>query len=239
MNQTFLTKLMRHSMILAMVLSLGWFATPSQATLAGTVPLAPGSVFPFPPDVSGNAPGILLADQVQSFSTVVPGKGIMSGSIESAVYQEGPGGTLDFYYQMNNTSPDGDSFDRNTDGTFTGFATNVGYRIDGVTLTGTTFSSSTFFPVQADRKPAGDVVGFTFNGLFTPDEDIPVGASSAVLVISTDAHFFTIGSASAIDGGTGTVAAFEPTNVPEPMSFMLLGSGLLCLGLLRRKNRKA
>jgi hypothetical protein len=239
MNKTFLTKLMRHSMILAMVLSLGWFATPSQATLAGTTPLLPGGVVPFPGDATFDPPGTLLADQVHSFSLFVTGTGTMSGSIESAVYQEGPGGTLDFYYQLTNTSPDGDSFDRNTDSNFAGFATNVGFRTDGATLTGTTFKSSTFFPVQADRKPAGDVVGFTFNGLFTPDEDIPVGASSAVLVISTDAHFFTLGAASAIDSGTGTVVAFEPTNVPEPMSFMLLGSGLLCLGLLRRNGSKA
>ena len=237
MNQKFLTSLMRHSMILAIVLSLGWFATPSQATLAGTTPLTPGGLT-FPTDASGNPPDTLVADQVKSFSIFVTGTGTMSGTIESAVYREA-GGTLDFYYQLTNTSPDGDVFNRNTDSNFTGFATDVGFRTDGATLTGTTFTSSTFFPVTADRSVSGGVVGFTFNALGFPNEDIPVGASSAVLVISTDAHFYTLGAASAIDSGTGTVQAFEPTNVPEPMSFMLLGSGLLCLGLLRRKDRRA
>ena len=33
--------------------------------------------------------------------------------------------------------------------------------------------------------------------------------------------------------------SFEPGSVPEPITMALLGSGLLCLGLLRRKSRRS
>jgi hypothetical protein len=45
---------------------------------------------------------------------------------------------------------------------------------------------------------------------------------------------FRAGNASVIDGGTQTVASFQP-GVPEPASFALLGLGLLAIGGIGRK----
>src|SRR5712692_4939344 len=110
--------------------------SPASATLLGTVPTAPGSTV-FPGDATGDPAGTLLADMVSPFS-ISTAVGTMSGTIESAVYRES-GGTLDFYYQVSNTSPDGDVIDRETDSNFAGFATSTGFRLDGATLAGTTF----------------------------------------------------------------------------------------------------
>jgi hypothetical protein len=163
----------------------------------------------------------------------------------SAVYLEA-GGTLDFYYQVtNNTTapncghagqPGCDPIARETDTSFTGFATATGFRVDGASLFGGVFVNGTAIPITADRNSVGDVVGFSF----TPPQAgaIQPGQTSVVLVISTDATNFTAGNASVIDGGVTTVASFEPSGsvsrTPEPASFLLLGGGLVALISIRR-----
>ncbi len=211
----------------------------AQADLIGTTPTAPGdTVFPglVPP---GTDPGTLLASLSAPFTSTL---GTTSGTLVSAVFEEASG-TLDFYYQVtNNTTaascgtvgkPACDPISRETDTTFTGFTTSLGFRVDGSTLPIGIFVDGTVVPVTADRNSVGDVVGFSFQ---PPDAaKIQPGQTSNILVISTDATNFTSGNASVIDGGVTTVASFEPAPaIPEPGSFFLLGGALVTLLGVRR-----
>jgi hypothetical protein len=210
--------------------------------LPGTVLVAPGSTV-IPGLVPGSpvgAPGTLLASLTSpySFSTTA---GTTSGTLTTAVFRNSSG-TLDFYYQVSNSASSATEIARMTATSFTGFLTAAGYRTDGATLFGSLFVNGTLAPVTADRNlPPGSVVGFSFvppiSGAILP------GLSSFVLVISTDATNFTAGNASVIDGGTQTVAAFQPTGnpvtTPEPATLLLLGTGLAGVAAKVRKRRKA
>ena len=185
--------------------------------------MIPGLVSP------GTDPGTLLASLSSPFTTIDT-----SGTLVSAVFRDSAG-TLDFYYQVNNDLSSTGPISRETNSIFTGFATNVGFRLDGASLAGTGFVNATVMPVTADRNTLSSVVGFSFN---PPDPTkIQPGQTSTVLVISTNATQFTSGFASVIDGGATTVASFAPTAVPEPSSiaFIAIG-GLLVARCVRRKR---
>jgi len=203
------------------------FSGASWATLAGTTPTPLGfSVFPglVPP---ATPTGTLLASLVSPYSFVTTA-GTTSGMLTSAVYKEG-GGTLDFYYQIANNASSATAIARETDTNFAGFLVALGFRVDGAGP----FVPGTVAPVTGDLNGTGTVVGFSFN---PPDSaKVLPGLTSNVLVISTNATAFTAGNASLIDGGTQTVAAFQPlAAVPEPSYSILLGGGLLLAGLRRK-----
>jgi hypothetical protein len=145
------------------------------------------------------------------------------------------GGTLDFYYQVSNDASSKTSLGRESNTFFDEFGTFVGFRTDGSTLTGAGFTSAAtdMAPVTADR--AAGVIGFSFDRAVT--DKIPPGFSSDVLIISTNATNWTMGNAEVLDGGSVTVAAFQPANVPEPATMALLGGGLLALAGIRRYRR--
>ncbi len=196
--------------------------------LAGKGPTPGNSVSPT--NCTGQGAGTLLADLFVPFSFTTTA-GTTSGTLESAVYLDGS--TLDFYYQVTNASTSATALARETDTNFKGFATNAGFRTDGSTFTGTSFVNGTVLPATADRDVTGSVVGFNFN-LPDPKAEIGPGETSYVLIISTNATQFAPGNASIIDGGTETVAAFQPAGVPvgavpEPALGGLLGLGLVGL----------
>lgn len=205
------------------------FITPSNPVTAG------GAAVPVPNTTA--AQGTLLASLLSpySFSTTA---GTTSGTLLAAVYRN-PSGTLDFLYQVMNSAGSATALARESDTSFLGFATQVAFRTDGASLPGGAgFVNGTagIVPVTADRDASGTTVGFNFVPA-PPGTKIPPGTTSAVLVISTDATAYTNGNASVIDGGTQTVAAFQPlaaTTVPEPATYALFGAGLLAFAGVRR-----
>jgi hypothetical protein len=146
---------------------------------------------------------------------------------------------LDFVIQASNSLISTDAIERLTLTSFTGFATDVGFTMNG----GGTLSGGTVIPETVSRGAAGDVIGFNFSTLvpllFSP------GSTTFVLVIKTNATEFTSGTVSEIDGGVAaSFAAFAPNGVPEvtpvPTTLPLLATGLGALGLLGwRRKRKA
>jgi hypothetical protein len=186
------------------------------------VPPGPGA---FPPDIFSFS-GLTLLASFNSGNVVAVG-GKYTFTLTAAVYSD-PGnvfgaGDLDFVYQVSNSASSADSIGRVTAIDFTGFSTDVGYTPSGSTLPGGLFVDGTVAPELVDRVSA-DVVGFSFNAPLTLL--IGPGQTSAALVIETNATNFSAGSVNLIDGSVSQVNAFQPTAVPEPTSFALLGLGI-------------
>ena len=220
---------------LVVVLTLLMVPGAQAAFLPGTVPTDPGlTVFP---GLTDAPPGTLLASMVSPWSFVVPPPtgGATSGELRSAVFMN-PTGTLDFYYQVVNNMRSSTAIARESNANFAGFETWTGFRLDGASLPGGIFTNGTVTPFTADRDITGIVVGFNFGPL--PANRVLAGTTSAVLVVSTDATLFTVGNASIIDGGTATVAAFQPTPIPEPSSALLVCGGLAAAVLRLRRRRQ-
>jgi PEP-CTERM motif len=225
------------SVFFVALVALVVFAPSSQAAyiVPSAGPLVAGGASVAPPLTSAAA-GTLQASLLAPFSFTTTA-GTTSGSILSAVFLN-PTGTLDFYYQVFNSANSITALAHESDTSFLGFPVQVAFRVDGGSLAGG-FVNGGSVPVTSKLDASATTVDFSFVPV-PPGSAVPPGTNSSVLVISTLATRFVAGNAEVIDGGTATVAAFQPApGVPEPASFALIGGGLLALAGIRRMRRSA
>jgi hypothetical protein len=198
-----------------MLAVVGAFGASSGEARAVSLNPGPGELTPAGISMPGN---LTQVGSSKSMNFGLSGVGT-SGSIVETVYKT-QAGTYDFTYLLTVNSTD--SVTRLTLTNFTGFSVDADY----------VSSSSGTAPTSVDRT-TGDTVGFTFTGLGG-------GASSALLIIQTNATGFDTNGTVAPGGSlTGTLHGFfAPT--PEPSTLVLaLTGGLPCLGFgwLRRRRQ--
>jgi hypothetical protein len=192
-------------------------------------------------DIFSNLPGTRLASATDSswWANDDHGNPSYGGVLRSAVYRNAAN-TLDFYYQFSNSRASLASISRLTMTNFAGFTTNVGYRMDDWDNEGQ-FLAGQQAAISADRSLSGGTIGFSFAPFFFGSGgNIDPRETSATLVIRTNAYAFTkAGSLTAQDCADYTTAAFAPTTgsaVPEPGTYMMMGTGLIALFALRRRK---
>jgi len=112
--------------------------------------------------------------------------------------------------------------ERVTTSSFDSFLLDAGYHVQSV---------GQVIPGSADRTLSGAIVAFD-------SMTIPIGSTSALLIVNTNATNFTSGTLTVQDGLTANLKGFSPTVAPEPSTMALAGLGALGLigyGLRRRK----
>jgi len=206
--------LKRVSMLAAAgVCAVSWAA----GSALGAAPAHASTCLPYsstcaPDDFTGEASGTLLADIVNIDSV----SSYFLAIITTAVYVNS-GGTLDFYYQIQNDPSSTKAITQLNASDFQGALGDMGDRTDGSTIGGGGgFVDGTQAPVDVTRGSLGDPVTWDFTGSNAANL-LPPGDTSTVLEVKTNATAFTAGTFTTWGGGADVGGSgFEP--VVTPMS---------------------
>lgn len=254
----------RRSMKLTNTPKLGALALSGTLSLLALAEAQAAIVAPLTPEVPGvtlgagivNFGGTLLADQTVAFTEGGLPTSAFSGTLRSSVVRNA-GGTLDFYYQLANTttsnSVDPEIFRLTLNGFDPRFSTSGTSYVSNVVsngLTGITGGSATgtnaAFSVDRDLGILNGGIGFDFgDDHFVDDTTAPFtnlqpGQTSNFLIVRTSATQFTDRQALVFGAGTAFTHAFMP--IPEPTTALVglaLGSFIGCAEFGRKRRRRA
>jgi PEP-CTERM motif len=193
-------------------------ATCSAATLA------PGALLYPMPGEAGPTGGVVLATTSLPFVTPNYSGSLTTTVISGDTTNPFPGG-LTFTYVISN-GPGTHAINRMSVNGYDGFLIDASYQ--------TPTPAMTIPPAYVDRETNGSSLGFSFVAAPIGSGPITPNASSATMVLQTNATTFVPTTASVLDGLPATVGSFAP--VPEPSTIVLAGTAL-ALCIYRRSRR--